>query len=126
MNTYIYIYIYIYIYTYIRLYIYIYIHMCIYIYICVCVCIYIYIYIFPDLGLRFSMSLRHQWHDIREYLTMNLQTLKPFGFKGSVLDSWSTWKLLTRMTLFIGSIPHPVMGTTRYYCRYIKVLLTLY
>ena len=27
---------------------------------------------------------------------------------------------------YLGSIPHPVMGTTRYYCRYIKVLLTPY
>ena len=29
-------------------------------------------------------------------------------------------------TLHLGSIPHPVMGTTRYYCRFIKVLLTPY
>ena len=29
-------------------------------------------------------------------------------------------------SLYIGSIPHPVMGTTGDYCRYIKVLLTQY
>ena len=28
--------------------------------------------------------------------------------------------------LFVGSIPHPVMGTTRDYCRYIKALLIPY
>ena len=28
--------------------------------------------------------------------------------------------------LSVGSIPHPVMGTTRDYCRYIKALLTPY
>ena len=27
---------------------------------------------------------------------------------------------------YIGSIPHPVMGTTRDYCRYIKALITPY
>ena len=30
------------------------------------------------------------------------------------------------MELYIGSIPHPVLGTTKDYCRYIKVLLTPY
>ena len=29
----------------------------------------------------------------------------------------------TRSTVHVGSIPHPVMGTTRDYCRYIKALI---
>ena len=34
--------------------------------------------------------------------------------------------LNSKPSVVLGSIPHPVMGTTRYYCRYIKVLLTPY
>ena len=34
--------------------------------------------------------------------------------------------LTIRNTVSVGSIPHPVMGTTRDYCRYIKALLSPY
>ena len=60
---------------------------------------------------KYSNGLYKHWHRPK-YKTLRLRTLSP--------DSQPL------IMFSLGSIPHPVMGTTRYYCRYIKVLLTPY
>ena len=60
--------------------------------------------------------------------TWILKTGSPGRRRGSMLvwgEGRSFWAYKA-LGFGLGSIPHPVVGTTRYYCRYTKVLLTLY